>query len=277
LIPVELVDYPKPWLLFQATACLSLGYMAFAFLRKWYGWARGMREPTAAPGDHRRPLMIWLAEVLFQRQLLTLSFSRWCIHLMIFYGFIGLALLPAAFFILKTAGYFALSSTFPRFSLHPEGYFIFKLWGDSFGLLLLLGLIMAGIRRLTLRTVRETSNQGDVILLGLLLSVTLSGFVLEGLRLSPMPAEIAHYSYVGRFFSPPGTYTLEQLRPWLTACWTLHALLVFILFAYLPHSKLLHSLLAPFIIGMNAAGEHTREDIYWPEMKKYRATRSRQG
>ncbi len=107
--------------------------------------------------------------------------------------------------------------------------------------------------------------------------MTLSGFILEGLRLALMPAEIARYSYVGRFFSPPGTYALEQLQPWLTACWTFHAMLVFTLFVYLPHSKLMHSLLAPVIIVMNAAEEHKREDLYWPEMKKYRETRSPRG
>jgi nitrate reductase gamma subunit len=142
---------------------------------------------------------------------------------------------------------------------------------------LLCGLVMSGIRRLTLRQVRQASNQMDVMLLGLLLAVTLSGFVLEGLRLALMPAEIARYSYVGRFFSPPGMHTLENLQPWLTACWTLHSCLVSTLFAYLPHSKLMHSLLAPIIIGMNAAEEHKRKDLYWPGMIKFKGTRSPQG
>jgi len=256
---------------------LSLGYMAFAFFRKWLGWSRGMRESTTAPSNYRMPSMIWVAEVLLQRQLFTLSFSRWFIHILIFYGFLGLALLSAASCILRAAGYFAMSSTLPSFYLHPEGYFFIKVWGDSFGLLLLLGLVMAGMRRLALLQARQISNRMDVILLGLLLSVTLSGFVLEGLRLATMPAEITRYSYVGRLFSPPGTYALKQLQPWLTACWMLHSLLVLTLFVYLPHSKLMHSLLAPVIIFMNAAEEHKREDLYWPEMKKYRGTRSRQG
>jgi nitrate reductase gamma subunit len=277
MVQVELVDFPKPWLLFKVMVGLSLGYMAFAFFRKWRGWSRGMRGSTAAPSNYGMPSMIWLAEVLFQRQLLMLSFSRWFIHILIFYGFIGLALLPAASFILRAEGYFAMSNTIPRFYLHPEGYFFIKIWGDSFGLLLLLGLVMASIRRLALPQMRQTSKQMDVMLLGLLLSATLSGFVLEGLRLASLPAEITLYSFVGRLFSPPGTHVLKQLQLWLTACWTLHSLLVLTLFVYLPHSKLMHSLLAPVIIGMNAAEEHTRKDLYWPEMKKYRETKSREG
>jgi nitrate reductase gamma subunit len=253
--------------------------MAFALFRKWLGWTRGMHEAASDERNrnNRTSSMIWLAEVFLQRQLLTLSFSRWITHILIFYGFIGLTLLPAGIFILKVTGYLAMSSTMPRFYLHPEGYFFIKMWGDSFGLLLLLGLVMTGIRRLASRQVRQTSNQLDVVLLCLLLTVTLSGFVLEGLRLATMPPEIARYSYIGHLFSPPGIHTLDQFQPWLTACWTFHFLLVAALIIYLPHSKLMHSLLAPVIIGLNAAEEHKRKDLYWPEMKKYRETRSPQG
>ncbi len=273
MIQVELVNFQKPWFLFQVMVSLSLGYMAFAFFRKWLHWSHGMRVSTAAPSDYRMSSIIWLSEVFFQRQLFMLSSIRWFIHILIFYGFIGLALLPITSFILRVTGYFAVSSAPPHFYLHPEGYFFIKIWGDSFGLLLLLGLVMAGIRRLVLIKVWQTSNQMDVILLSLLLSITLSGFTLEGVRLTYMPAEIARYSYVGRLFSHPGTYALEQLQPWFTACWTLHSLLVLTFFIYLPHSKLMHSLFAPVVIGMNAAEEHKREDLYWPEMKKYRETR----
>ncbi len=270
---VEFVDFPKPWLLFHIVIGLSLGYLAFALVRKWLGWGRGMVEAATGPRDYKRSSVVWLIEVFVQRQLLAFSFPRWLIHILIFYGFLGLALLPAAAFVLRAAGYLAVSNTLPRYYLRPEGYFFVKIWGDSFGLLLLIGLAMASIRRFLQAEVRQTSNQMDAILLVLLLSVTLSGFVLEGLRLAPLSAEIVRYSYIGRFFSPPGMHTLEQLQPWLTACWTLHFLLVATLIVYLPHSKLMHSLLAPVIIGLNAADEYKREDLYWPEMKKYWGTR----
>jgi len=276
LVQVESVDFPKPWLLFHVMVGLSLGYMAFAFLRKWLGWTRGIGEAASGPRDYKRSSMVWLKEVFVQRQLFAFSFPRWLIHILIFYGFLGLALLPVAAIVLRAGGYLAVSNTLPHHYLHPEGYFFVKIWGDSFGLLLLIGLASASMRRFLLAEVRQTSNQLDVMLLGLLLSVTLSGFFLEGLRLAPLPAEIVRYSYVGRLFSPPGTHTLEQLRPWLTACWTFHALLVAIFIAYLPHSKLRHSLLAPVVIGLNAAEEYKREDLYWPDMRKYSETRSPQ-
>ena len=97
---------------------------------------------------------------------------------------------------------------------------------------------------------------------------------LEGLRLALMPHDIARFSFVGQLFTPSGTYTTEQLQPWLTAFWTFHVMIVAALFVYLPHSKLMHSVLAPVIITMNAAAEQNNEELYWPEINKYRETRS---
>jgi heterodisulfide reductase subunit E len=274
---IELVDFPKPWLLFWVAMALSLGYAVFVFFRKWLGWSRGVQQPSAGDGDFRRPAGIWFAEVFLHRQLLMLSFSRWLVHMLIFYGFIGLTLLSVVVSVLRTAGALEMSATSPRFYLHPNGYIFVKLWGDAFGLMLVLGLAAACVRRLVARPAQQVNGQADVTLLAFLLLASLSGFGLEGLRLALLPPEIARYSFAGLFFRPPGAYSLEQLRPWLTACWSLHVLIVSAFFAYLPHSKLMHAILAPVVIAMNASGEQTREDLYWPDMKKHRATGSPKG
>jgi nitrate reductase gamma subunit len=274
MVPIALIDFPKPWFAFWAAIALSLGYVAFAFFRKWRAWSRGIMPSPSDPRDYRGSAMIWLAEIFFQRQLFMLSVSRWLVHILIFYGFIGLVLLSLVSRILGAAGYLEISSTLPRYYLHPEGYLIVKLWGDSFGLMLLLGLVMAGIRRLVLRPAQQITNQTDLLLLGFLFTVTLSGFALEGLRLALVPHEIARFSFIGHLFTPSGSYTMEQLQPWLTACWTFHFMVVAALFVYTPHSKLMHSILAPVIITLNASDERKNEELYWPEMTKYRAPRS---
>jgi hypothetical protein len=274
MVRIELMDFPKPWLLFYAAAALSLGYMAFVFCRLWQGFSRGMEPASAEPGNLLMTAKIWLSEVLLHRQLYALSFSRWFVHILIFYGFIGLALLPLVANSLNAAGYLELSNTFPRYYLRNEGYIIVKLWGDGFGLMLLLGLVMAGIRRYVLRPAQNDSNQADAVLLGFLFLAVLTGFALEGLRVALLPPEVARWSFIGRLFTPPGTYVMEQLRPWLTACWTFHMAIACALFAYLPHSKLMHSILAPVVIAMNAVAEYKNEELYWPDLKKYRAAQS---
>jgi hypothetical protein len=82
-----------------------------------------------------------------------------------------------------------------------------------------------------------------------LLVLTLSGFLLEGLRHALAAA------------SPQAG---AALRPWLTALWTAHGLGGVALVAWLPRSTLLHALLAPLVIALNARSEHPRRDLYWP-------------
>jgi nitrate reductase gamma subunit len=277
MVRIELMDFPKPWFLFYAAVTLSLGYLAFAFFRTWRGWSRGMQSPPVEPGNFLVTAKIWLFEVFLHRQLYALSFSRWLVHILIFYGFIGLALLPVVANGLKAAGYLELSSAFPRYYLRQEGYVIVKLWGDSFGLMLLLGIVLAALRRFVLRPAQQSSNQADAVLLAFLLLAVLTGFSLEGLRLALLPPQVARWSFVGRLFAPPGDFTLAQLRPWLTACWTFHVAIVCALFAYLPHSKLMHSILAPVVIAMNAVAEPRNEELYWPDLKKYREAQSPRG
>jgi nitrate reductase gamma subunit len=149
-----------------------------------------------------------------------------------------------------------------------------KLWGDTFGLFLLAGLAAASVRRFLLRPSQQVTEQADTILLLFLLWLTLSGFLLEGLRLSLVPPELARYSFIGSLFIPPGAYTIVQLQPWLTACWCLHAFSGLALLVYLPHSKLIHSISAPLVIALNASAEFARKDIYWPDISKHKATGS---
>jgi nitrate reductase gamma subunit len=274
MIKVPLIDFPKPWPAFWASITLSLVYVAFAFFGKWRTWSRGIPQPSSDPEDYRSSATLWLTEIFLQRQLFMLSVSRWLVHILIFYGFVGLILLSLVSQILGMEGYFEMSSTVPHFFLYPKVHLVIKLWGDSFGLMLLIGLVMAGIRRFVLRPARQSNNQMDLMLLGFLFLATFSGFALEGLRLAFMPHEVARFSFVGHLFTPSGTYTVEQLQPWLSACWTFHIMVIVAMFFYLPHSKLMHSILAPVIITMNAADERKNEELYWPEITKYRARKS---
>jgi nitrate reductase gamma subunit len=277
MIDIPAVNYPKPWFLFWATVILAHGYMDYALYRKWKNWNQGIPQPAASRGKWGRALKIWAAEVFLQRQLFGLSSFRWLIHLLIFFGFIALAFLSLSTFFLKLSNYLGTGSGLAHYFLQGNGYILIKVWGDSFGLALLLGLAIAGMRRFVFRPVQQVNDQADVFLIFFLLWLTLSGFMLEGLRLALVPGELARYSFVGRFFIPPGTHTLEEMKPWLTLLWIMHSFTGIGILVYLPHSKLLHSILSPLVIAMNAIEEHEREDLYWPDIAKHRATRLPRG
>jgi nitrate reductase gamma subunit len=273
-IHIGLTGYPKPWLLFWIAAIIAIGYMVMTFYRKWQSWSQSAPEMPAARNGNLHTVKIWFAEVICQRQLFGLSPFRWFVHALIFWGFTGLLFLSFVAVILKPLKYLGIDGGWASFFFFGNGHAVIKIWGDSFGLALLLGLLAAALRRLLIRPAQLVNNQIDIILVVFLLWLTISGFSLEGLHLALAPPALVRYSFVGRLFVPPGTFTKAQLQPWLTAMWTLHALSGVSLMAYLPHSKLMHSLLAPLVIAMNAEEEQDRKDIYWPDIKKHRATGS---
>lgn len=270
-----MVEYPKPWLLFWISAILAHGYMDYTFVRRWRSWSRGAPASPVIDRGRGRAVKLWAAEVLLQRQLLTLSRYRWLVHMLIFYGFGGLVFLSLFTFILKPLGYLHLDLGMAHFFLQGNGQPLIKIWGDAFGLALFVGLMAALSRRLFFRSAQKDNSQSDMGLLLLLLWLTVSGFALEALRVSLIPDSMARYSFFAHLFIQSSVVTLEQARPWLTGLWSVHSFSVVALMLYLPHSKLLHSLLAPVVIAMNVLEEQHRKDIYWPDIKKYRPTGSR--
>lgn len=267
-------EYYKPWLFFWLIAIAAHGYMDYRFYSKWRGWSQGIKQPVRYKGRRWGILRIWLSEVLLQRQLFGLSPFRWFVHILIFWGFIGLAFLSIAAFLLRPLDYAGVA--WAGYFLRGKGYAFIKLWGDGFGLALLIGLALAAVRRFIVRPSQLNNSQMDGWLLVFLFWLTLSGFILEGLRLPLVPHEMARYSFVGLLFSPGDAVPLSRLRTLLAAAWSVHALSALALLVYLPHSKLMHSILAPVVIALNAAEESEREDLYWPDIRKYRANRSRE-
>ncbi len=263
------VVYYKPWTLFWIAAILAYGYMDYAIWRLVKYSNRGQREPSRSNWTFQT-VRIWLMEVLIQRQLLALSFSRWIIHMLIFWGFIALGGLSFFLFLLLLAEMTGIDGGLRAYFLHGSGHAWVKVWGDFFGLCLLLGLLAASFRRVANKSRQLLNDQSDFILLAYLIWLALSGFFLEGLRLSQVPASISHYSFVGRFFALLWTVSSPDISLWLTVLWIVHAFSGLGLLLYLPKSKLVHSFFGPVVIALNASEEKERKDIYWPKVKDHR-------
>ncbi len=263
------VVYYKPWVLFWIAAILAYGYMDYAIWRLVKSANRGQREPSRSDWTFQT-VRIWLMEVLIQRQLLSLSFSRWIIHMLIFWGFISLGVLSMFLFLLLLAEITGIDGGLRAYFLHGTGHALVKVWGDFFGLCLLLGLLAASFRRLVSKPRQLLNDQSDFVLLACLIWLVLSGFLLEGLRLSQVPASISHYSFVGRFLALPWAVNTPHISLWLTTLWSVHVFSGLGLLLYLPKSKLVHSFFGPVVIALNASEEKERKDIYWPKVKDHR-------
>jgi nitrate reductase gamma subunit len=258
MMPPDMLEggaYPKPWPLFWAASALATGYLFVALAVRWRGWARGLPLGAAAPAPRGRILGIWVAEALGQRQILRISRVRWLAHLAISCGFCALGLLSIFHVLLQTLD--ASGSGLAAWLLRGGGRLALKGWGNAAGLALLAGLLLALARRLARPPVGAAdADERDSPLVLSLLCLTMTGFLLEGLRLAAGASAAA----------------AQQLRPWLTALWTVHGLGGVALVAWLPNSRLLHAALAPLVVALNARAEHGRKDLSWPPPPKLKAS-----
>ncbi|AFM23472.1 cytochrome c3 family protein [Desulfomonile tiedjei] len=216
---------------------------------------RGMHKP---PGNTRRfffvikrlyALKTIALDVLLQRRLFRQSRTRWFIHALIFFPFMfrflwGMTALLTSLWIPQ--------SSLP-WTLLDKDYPPVALSFDASGLSILFGVILIALRRIVVpnRDMAGIPKQ-DWLALFLIGATVVVGFVLEGVRIamqgSPAGSEYAFLGYaISRVFEQtsalPGAYGY---------LWYFHAIATGAVLAYLPFSHLLHIIVAPVVLSMNA-------------------------
>lgn len=182
-------------------------------------------------------LRTFFLEVLGQRGLLRESPLRWAMSVSFAWGALELFFIGSLGNMLREYRIYPLSKDAPWFAVVNE----------VGGLLLLLGLSLAVLRRYVLRQPQLPSGWDDGPILLWIAVIALSGYLAEASRLlaEGSGAGLAVYSFVG--------YTLSLgLAPlklsWASAepvLWWFHAGTSLALLAYLPYSKLFHIFTAP--------------------------------
>ncbi|MDH5379811.1 MAG: heterodisulfide reductase-related iron-sulfur binding cluster [Cyclobacteriaceae bacterium] len=175
-------------------------------------------------------------------------------HWMIFWGFvfllIGTAIVALDHDFLRLLGYHLLEGDF---------YLVFSFVLDIFGVLFLIGLLMMMFRRAKkLPKLDYTRNDlkpeqynrkgystDDKIFLWLLFLIGLTGFFIEGLRISAdnMPA-FEMWSPVGWVIASSinSVGLAESANSLHVYSWWFHAVMVMFFIAYIPYSKAMHML-----------------------------------
>lgn len=196
------------------------------------GWRRG--EGRLALPSLGRGLATVARDGLLGARIFRGDPAAGLMHLALMWGFIGLFIGT----VTVAVDHYLISF------LAGRVYVTFSIAMEVCGLLLLLGVLWALIRRTLQRVPRLTRTTADLLLPLWLLVLGLSGFALEGARLSAQQPPWASYSFVGLAIAPiwpAGDDAVTAYR----ALWWGHALASLGLVAYLPWSKLLHALLAP--------------------------------
>jgi len=198
--------------------------------------------------DFGRRARVFVGEAILLRKLRGISKARWLFHALILFGFIGTFLLD----IITVIGVDILRS---QQFIDPLGWG--KLWirdfgFELFGLMLLVGLAAASVRRFVRRPKQLVTGREDVTSILFLLTVVLSGFILEGIAMNSGISgheSPSIYSFIGLAFA--------QILPSVTVqvyaqLWLVHAAISFAFIAYIPFSKMFHLLAAPLAVQLEA-------------------------
>jgi nitrate reductase gamma subunit len=192
-------------------------------------------------------------DVFLQRRLFIQSFGRWLIHSLIFFPFLfrfAWGLLALVGSVWKPEWHVV----WPMLNKNsPATAFLF----DLTGFMIAIGVVLAFFRgRYSEKHKVSGLPRHDNLALGLIFAIIVVGFILEGMRISMtgIPPD-AGYSFVGyiisRMFS--SSTTLSSLYGYL---WYVHAICTGIFIAYLPFSRLMHVILSPIVLSMNAIQGH---------------------
>ncbi len=221
-----------------------LGKLRILLKRGWKGfWAR--------PDWYVKVLF---SDVIFHKKLFGQSIYRWLAHTLLVFGFIATFIVD----MIKgfTTGYLvewshsipvlSFAHSFETGSIRPFLDFFL----EFFSFLILVGCVLAIIRRFILRPDQLRTEEEDITTLLFILFLELSGFFIEGYRIAH-PEVAASRTYLANFAPASannwlsfGGYFLslflKNIRINADFLWYFHVVPSLIWIIYIPHSKLLH-------------------------------------
>ena len=191
--------------------------------------------------------------VFFQKRLLELSPGRWFIH--------GLIFFPMALRFLWGIVALVGSLWWPQWQwvwqMIDKNSGVTAFFFDLSGVMIFSGVLLALCRHFFNRSNRVAGlPRRSYLALVLLGGIVATGFVLEGMRITMTGATgSAAFAFVGfgisKLFSRP-----EALSDIYGYGWYVHAVLTGAFIVFLPFSRLLHIVLSPVVLALNAITTH---------------------
>jgi len=165
-------------------------------------------------------------------------------HLFIFWGFVILFIGTVIIFLQEDI-------TLPIFNydfIHGKFYLWYSFILDLFGILAIIGVLLALYRRFFLRPESLDNKSEDFLSLYWFLLVLLTGFSNEGLRIAATNNDFERWSFAGwQIASEIKSLGLDisSIQILHRISWWTHLLLAFGFIGYLTYSKLLHIISSP--------------------------------
>ncbi len=235
----------------DASGASKLAYLAREGLR----FVLGPGFPAALKG--------LVMDGMVHRPLLGVSLLRWAGHIMAFGAFLllGAFSIITGFAVEILYGFLGVVHPLVLVFTRPDHPAI-ALVNEVLSVILLAGLVVLTWRRFVARAPQLHTAFDDAFVIGLLLAIVASGFLLEAVRLLAK-------GYIG---TAPALgfvgYGLHRLLAGLPVSrhglyiglFFLHFGLCDLLLLYLPFSKFAHVLAAPVLVALNAAQSHPRPE-----------------
>jgi len=253
---------------FYVLAFLSTGIFAWGVWRRVKLWRRG--RPDDTPIDWRAAFENLRTRALAQRSLRGARPKASLAHRMLFWGFLALFIGTILIGIEHYgAALFGRKATEPLF--HKGVYYvIYEITLDTFGLLMIGGAVWFARRRMGGKSSME-HRTADWLVLGSLIVLGVTGYLIEGLRIiresTPMPG----ISYVGygcaKIFGAAGV-TKANVDGIHFGLWWFHSVIAFAFIAALPFCRLAHAIAAMFSLALPSKPLGRMEPISMEEVEE---------
>lgn len=217
--------------LFYALAAFAAAVFFYGLYKRYRLWTGGWKERS------RRELSVGavLGRIAANTSIFSGDILGGITHMAIMWGFVLLFIGTA----MSTTDHWI----FPYLS--GKLYLAYAFVLDIAGAVLILGIVLAYARRFVFKSDRMVTVVRDHAVLLLLLFITVSGFIVEGLRLAANPPPWTEPSPVGRWIANSLDMNVSDALLAHKVWWWLHALASLFLVAWFPFSKYIHLLAAP--------------------------------
>lgn len=198
-------------------------------------------------------VLIWsfIVDGMLHRKLFHKSKLHWLTHAFMFLGIVARMVLGVLTWFMA---WLAPTAPFTQILVNKSSPAIALIY-DGLGLLVILGAVLAIVRRYIVKDKQFITGGQDTVAIVLIGAIFLMGFVLEGARVlvTDLRPGLAVFSFIGYLVSLvlgliPANW--GAIYGWL---WYIHAGLVAALVAYLPFSKFIHILIGPIVAAVNSA------------------------
>src|SRR5262245_65030513 len=212
------------------------GYGIVRFARRW---RRG--QPAARfdrPGER---LKLLINHAVMQRRTAR-NFFAGSFHRLITYGFVILTIATTVV---------ALDADFGTTIMRGWFYLYFQSFTvDLFGVLVMLGVLLATVRRYLTRPRKLVYTNEAALILAVIFLMCLQGFALEGWRIAVTNDVWAAWSPFGNMVAHASQVVMSktQMRSAHLGLWWFHLVTVFGFIAWAPYTKMMHVVTAPLNI-----------------------------